>query len=233
MDAAGRPRDVSIPFSQAQAPLEWHQVVAGDVGVIRLDALAIADPAQPGGFDAIVVAERVAAVLGEFERQGVRGWVLDLRASTGGDMRALLNLLVADGRLFGILGRGPTAPAYEEATGRVLPFQQPLMVLVSGATISGSEVFAAVLQAVGRATVIGEQTPGSFTAQQPERLGDGSVFALSVGEVVVGPNDARLNGKGVTPNLVVPGPTPEQDAAGRDPQLEAAVRFLQAQRSSR
>jgi len=232
-DAAGRQRDVSIPFSQAQEPLERHQVVAGDIGVLRLDALTTGDPTRPNGINVTAVAERVAAVLDEFEQRGVQGWVLDLRGSTsGGDMRALFDLLVSDGRLLGLLGRGQTTPTHVEATGQALPFQRPLVVLVSGATLGGSEIFAAALQAVGRAAVVGEQTAGGFTGVRTERLPDGSVLFLTSHEVVVGPNDTRLNGIGLTPQLVVPGPTPQQDAAGQDPQLEAAVRLLHAQQSS-
>jgi C-terminal processing protease CtpA/Prc len=162
-DGAGRRRDEALPVSQTLEPLARQQAVAGDIGVLRLDALAVPDALQPWVWNASPVAAHVAAVLGEFEQQGMHGWVLDLRGGGGGDLRALANLLVSDGRLFGVLRHGATPPAYEEASGHALPFQRPLVVLVGGGTISSGEILAAILQAVGRARVVGEQTPGGFT----------------------------------------------------------------------
>jgi C-terminal processing protease CtpA/Prc len=86
-------------------------------------------------------------------------------------------------------------------------------------------MFVAALDEYGLADVVGAKTNGcvGFTAVEP--LGDGSSLAVTT-HVHLGPvTSAPLNGIGVIPDETV-SRTAEDIAAGRDPQLDAAIARL-------
>jgi carboxyl-terminal processing protease len=100
----------------------------------------------------------------------------------------------------------------------------PVVVLVDALSASASELFAAGLQAAGRAAVVGERSPGWCTSR--------SLIMLPNGAIVVHPNvehsapdGAVLEGRGVRPDVEVH-LTRDALLLGRDPQLEAAVQRL-------
>src|SRR5207247_2338132 len=59
---------------------------------------------------------------------------------------------------------------------RVEPYAGPLALLVDGASMSTSEIFAGGLQAVGRARVFGETTGGAALPSALDRLPNGDVL---------------------------------------------------------
>src|SRR5690606_15017423 len=103
----------------------------------------------------------------------------------------------------------------------------PLAVLVGEGSASSSEILAHVLQHYRRATLIGRPTAGSVIASQYFRLRDG-------GELQLGTFDyrtldgKRLEGQGVKPDIAVRR-TLDVVRAGRDPDLDAAVAWLETQ----
>ena len=80
------------------------------------------------------------------------------------------------------------------------------------------------LQEAGRAVVIGEKTPGVVLISQEFRLPDGGKLSLSRADFLTH-GGHRLEGAGVTPDIVAPTSLNER-RAGRDPGLEAAARAL-------
>lgn len=99
-------------------------------------------------------------------------------------------------------------------------------VLVDGATGSAAEIFSAVLQDHGRATIVGRKTAGAVLASRFYRLPDGGELQLSR-EDYVAPKGRRIEGKGVEPDVKVERSLADL-RAGRDPDLEAALRVLRA-----
>jgi carboxyl-terminal processing protease len=97
-------------------------------------------------------------------------------------------------------------------------------ILVDGATGSAAEIFAAVLQDHGRATVIGRRTAGAVLASWFYRLPDGGELQLSR-EDYVAPKGRRIEGAGVVPDIVVSRALADI-RAGRDRDLEAALEVL-------
>jgi len=97
-------------------------------------------------------------------------------------------------------------------------------VLVDRVTASAAEIFSAVLQDHGRATIIGRKTAGAVLASWFYVLPDGGELQLSR-EDYVAPKGRRLEVNGVEPDLASQ-LTLEDLRAGRDPDLEAAVRVL-------
>lgn len=103
-------------------------------------------------------------------------------------------------------------------------------VLVDAASGSAAEIFAAVLQDHGRATVLGRRTAGAVLASWFYRLPNGGELQLSR-EDYIAPKGRRIEGKGVEPDIVVPR-TLEDVRAGRDRDLEEALRVLRGERTA-
>ena len=166
------------------------------------DGIIIDLRGNPGGVGAMVM--------------GTSGHFLTSRVSLGTlktrdrDMRYMANP-----RLVGANGR------------RVEPYAGPVVVLIDGLTGSTSEVFAGGMQALGRARIIGQTSAGAVLPALNERLPNGDVLYHAFADFVT-PTGERLEGRGVIPDDVV---ALDRAAllAGRDSQLEAAVRWIAAQ----
>jgi carboxyl-terminal processing protease len=109
---------------------------------------------------------------------------------------------------------------------RVTPYEGKLAVLVDQTSYSASEIFAAGMQAVGRARVFGSRTPGGALPALLRRLPNGDVLEYAIGDFVTASGD-RIEGRGVIPDEEVP-LTAEALASGRDPVVEAALRWMGA-----
>lgn len=99
-----------------------------------------------------------------------------------------------------------------------------VVVLVDGATGSAAEIFAAVLQEHGRATIVGRKTAGAVLASWYHRLPDGGELQLSREDYVT-PKGRRLENDGVEPEVKV-ARTVADVRAGRDVDLAAALAVL-------
>lgn len=105
------------------------------------------------------------------------------------------------------------------------PYPGQVVILVDELSASSSEEFAGSLQSMGRATIIGTQTPGSCLVANFEPLPKGGVLMYPYGQSQT--MDGRiLEGNGVLPDIDV-----ALDRAslldGVDRQLEAALHYLE------
>ncbi len=107
---------------------------------------------------------------------------------------------------------------------RVVPFAGPVALLVDELTASASECFAGGLQSLGRVRVFGRTTAGQALPASTKRLPNGDLLMYVVGDFVTG-TGRRLEGEGVIPDEKVT-LDPALLTAGRDPDLEAALRWL-------
>ncbi len=144
---------------------------------------------------------------------GVAGHFLD-RPDTLGVMRTRRNTLA-----FIANPRRVTADARA-----VRPFAGPLAVLVDEGSASASEVFAAGMQALGRARVFGRTSMGAVLGASFDRLPDGDVLYHAFGDIAAHGGRA-LEGRGVVPDDSVTA-TRADLLAGRDPALAAALRWI-------
>lgn len=79
-------------------------------------------------------------------------------------------------------------------------FTREIYVLVDRNTASTAEVVAGFLQAVGRATIVGEQSLGEFLNAEVADMGHGLELVIPTAEVRLF-DGTRLEGVGVTPDL--------------------------------
>jgi carboxyl-terminal processing protease len=208
------------------AYLEYQRRPLGDaatdgcVGVIRFNIwmTALADD-----FDRAVDALR-----------DCRGIIVDLRGNPGGlgFMVAgvgghFLDSIVSLGtmRTRGSELRFVVNPRRATSRGEpVRPYGGRLAILIDPLTGSTSEIFAAGMQAIGRARIFGETSAGQALPAMATRLPTGDVL-LHVTADLVAPDGRRVEGRGVVPDE----PAPLRRAellAGRDAALEAAVRWI-------
>jgi carboxyl-terminal processing protease len=165
------------------------------------------------------------------------GIVLDLRGNTGGLAEMMRGVAghVLDEPL--VLGRMQTRQAQLEfkanprrsrPDGRVVePFAGPVAILVDEMSGSTSECFAGGLQDLGRARVFGRKTMGQALPAVTKSLPNGDTLMYVLGDFVTS-KGRRLEGTGVIPDQVVPMDR-RALAAGRDLELEAALRWIDQQ----
>ncbi len=168
--------------------------------------------------------------------RGCAGTVLDLRGNTGG-MGAMIGGVAGhflDRRdTLGLMRTRRTTLAFVANPRRVTadarpvrPLDGPLAVLVDEGSASASEVFAGGMQALRRARVFGRTSMGAVLGAAFDRLPDGDVLYHAFGEFTT-PGGVRLEGRGVVPDDSVTA-TRADLLAGRDPALEAALRWIAA-----
>lgn len=156
-----------------------------------------------------------------------RGLIFDLRDNPGG----FLNVSVEIGSQF-ISEGSILIERLKDGQRRDYPAQSgglatdiPLVVLVNGGTASASEIVAGAIQDAGRGVLIGEQTLGKGSVQLSHYLSDGSELRVTFARWFT-PQGRAIHEEGLTPDIQVD-MTEEDIEAGRDPQLQRAIEYLQ------
>lgn len=202
-----------------EAALSWQRVQRDgrSVGIIRFN---IWMPVLAAQFDAAIDSLRNSDAI-----------VLDVRGNLGGiggmSMGIAGHFLDSARALGEMQQRGGTMrflanPRRADTRNRpVQPFAGPLALVVDPLSASTTEIFAAGLQALGRATVFGTQTAGQALPSVPERLPNGDILYHAIANFI-GATGAPVEGAGVTPDRVIP---LDRRAllGGRDPALDAAI----------
>jgi carboxyl-terminal processing protease len=179
-------------------------------------------------------------VLPEFERaymalRDCDGFVLDLRGNPGGVAGMVMGVsgyFMAEQRPLGVMTtrqgelRLVSMPRRVTSQGQSMqPFDGPLAIVVDGQSMSTSEIFAAGLQGVGRARVFGEPSGGQALPALMARLPNQDVL-MYVFANFVGPDGARIEGRGVIPDVQA-SLTRADLVAGRDAPMDAALRWIE------
>ncbi len=154
-----------------------------------------------------LVAEKYAAVMDELA--DTEGLIVDLRHNRGGGPPsvALLVSYFVDQRtrVNDVWDRvtGVTTQHWTEdkIDGKRYGSKKPVLILVGPDTMSAGEDFAYTMQALKRATVIGERTWGGANPARPYRLGD-NFYAVIPGRRTISPiTKTNWEGVGVTPDI--------------------------------
>ena len=168
--------------------------------------------------------EPILEALDEF--QNAAGVMIDVRGNVGGAIgvrRTLVERLVSEPVAFwNYRYRDRTEELVVEPAATT--YGGALVILTDAMSASSSEEFAGGLQAIGRARVVGERTPGMVLVADVVQLPHGATLVYPVAETRVA-DGTVLEGRGVIPDLEV-SLTPESLALGHDLQLEAAAELI-------
>ncbi len=170
---------------------------------------------------------KLEEAIAELRGQGMKALVIDLRGNPGGVGAMVVPLgrqLLSQAVDLGAMHMREGEQVFNVAAGTD-PFTGPLAILIDEGTASTSEIFAQALQDLGRAKVYGAvPSQGAALPSVIEELAGGGMIQYVVADYV-SPKGQIVEGKGVTPDTVVP-ETREDFAKGRDPVLDTAVAAL-------
>ncbi|MBI2879232.1 MAG: S41 family peptidase [Candidatus Rokubacteria bacterium] len=185
------------------------------------------------------------AALEKFTTNGrIEGLVLDLRNNPGGLLSAAVEAaekFLGDGKLIVYTeGRVRSQNMRFSAHARHAYLEFPMVVLVNNGSASASEIVAGAIQDWGRGIVLGIPTFGKGSVQTIISLSDGSGLRLTTAKYFT-PKGRSIHGKGVTPDIVVEPPKPDEakplpppkdeaEEQKRDLQLQRALDILKASR---
>ena len=154
----------------------------------------------------------------------VSGMIIDLRGNSGGEIERMLDLfLIEKTFLYLRKTRNGETKIFSDPPKDV--YKGPLVVLIDVTTGSASELFAACLQALKRAVVVGDRSPGSVMESDNLRFQNGAVFMYPVAQLST-PDGTVLEGHGVIPDIEV-GLKREMLLKGIDSQLDSAMRYIE------
>jgi C-terminal peptidase prc len=150
------------------------------------------------------------------EERELDGLILDLRIASSGAGWPLGEMLVlfGDGNLGTVDTRSAMEPLSVEGQDQFKSQSMPLAIIVGPDTRGSPEIFAAALQAVGRATVVGLPTQGLVEGVGDFALPDGSTLSLLTTTYRT-PRGRDIGELGVRPNVMLDvdwdSVTPEDD----------------------
>ncbi len=203
--------ELSQPFGYlppVRTEFETKRLVGG-LGYMRFNAFMMP------------VMEKVRAALREFK--DAPGIVFDLRGNGGG----------LGGLAQGIAGWLATRPASlgttRMRTGQMKlavfpqasPYAGPVAVLIDGGSGSTTEIFAAGLQELRRAVIVGEPSAGMVLPSTFEKLPTGALFQYAHADFRT-PSGVLIEGRGVAPDIEIKHNRASL-LAGGDAQLDAAI----------
>jgi carboxyl-terminal processing protease len=152
----------------------------------------------------------------EEENKGpLKGLILDLRNNPGGLLDQAVKVsdrFVDSGVIVSIDGRREEQKMkfYAHAQGTMPHY--PLVVLVNNGSASGAEIVAGAIQDLNRGLLVGTKTFGKGSVQTIFPLKDGSGLRLTTAKYYT-PNGRSIHNKGITPDIVVEPPKPENEKA--------------------
>ena len=155
--------------------------------------------------------------------------IIDLRGNPGGEFpvrKTIASHLVGEPELFMRYQlRDEMVEAYLNSVSNA--YAGEVVLLVDELSASSSEEFAGSLQALGRATIVGSQTPGSCLVMNVEFLPHDAFLVYPYGQPQT--SDGRvLEDNGVVPDIEV-ALDRDQLLQGIDGQLEAAIEYAEEQ----
>ena len=198
------PFDVTITRSIIKVATVKSKLEPNGIGYVRITEFGESTPAD---------LKQALAKMNKQAGGTLKGVVLDLRNDPGGLLTSAVAVagdFLKGGTVVTIKGRLPTDnEAYQaNASGTIEP-TAPMVVLINGASASASEIVAGALQDRHRATIMGTQSFGKGSVQTIIPLNGHGALRLTTA-LYYTPGGRSIQGKGISPDVVVEAPKDEQ-----------------------
>ena len=174
--------------------------------------------------------KKVSEIKTKWDSGEIKGLVLDLRDNPGGYLESSVYLageFLEQNKL--VVKQESTSYENKDyyVTRRGSLLDIPMTVLINGGSASAAEILSGALRDYKRAKLVGEKSFGKGSVQEAIDLGDGMGLHVTVAKWVL-PKGDWINGKGITPEIVIKNVVPEGDTMSRenDAQLDKAVELL-------
>ena len=178
------------------------QMLEDNIGYIRLSE-----------FNAQSAAD-VKKMLGELSKEGMKGFIFDLRNNPGGLLDAAVNIcelfIKEESIVVSTKGReGFTEQNYYTKSKPVYP-DLPIVVLINRGSASASEIVSGTLQDYKRALIVGGNSFGKGSVQTIIPLADGNALKLTIakyylpsGRTILKADKKKGTKSGVTPDISI------------------------------
>ena len=202
------PREVAVKREIIQIESVNWELLPGSIGYIKINSFNDGDPYRR----VKGTAQLVKDALTSFNRQGVKGVIVDLTNNPGGVMASgvdVAKLFIGNGKVIvssrgkKSLGRSPNV--YKAGFGNPY-YSNPVVVVVNPGTASAAEILAGAMRDHNRAPLIGRKTYGKGSVQSligVDSAKDGSRIKLTVAKYYL-PNGDCIHEKGIEPDHKVP-----------------------------
>jgi carboxyl-terminal processing protease len=210
--------DFVITRAHITVPNIESRVLDNNIGYIKLNQFsATARNDIDGALEAIDVNNRA-------------GLIFDLRDNPGGYLNSAIDVasaFIKSGTVVIEDFGGDNEHTYE-ATGDYAEITVRIAVLVNESSASASELVAGALQDRQVATIIGATTLGKGTVQTWHELVNEGAVRLTIARWLT-PNGRWIHEQGITPDIAVDWERVTFTADEPDPQLDAAIQFLETE----
>ncbi|HLE92102.1 MAG TPA: S41 family peptidase [Anaerolineales bacterium] len=173
--------------------------------------------------------QELRAALQNLMKQNPKGIVIDLRNNPGGYLNTAIEVsseFIEEGVIM-YEQYGDGRRDQYEALGNGQATDIPIVVLINQGSASASEILAGALQDYEHAKLVGVQSYGKGSVQIWQPLSNNQGAAHVTIAKWLTPKERAIDHVGLAPDVIVE-MTPEDFAADRDPQLDAAVETLMA-----
>ncbi|MGI6201663.1 MAG: S41 family peptidase [Christensenellales bacterium] len=211
---------VEVTLERKEITIDYahFEVLDGGIGYVRITE-----------FYGNAVTEFEKA-LKQFDKQGVKGFIVDLRDNPGGyldDAVAIADLLLPEGDIVYTEDKNGNRE-YEKSDAACTDL--PFAVLVNGMSASASEVLAGAIQDYGAAPLIGEKTYGKGIVQNIYPFNDGAALKYTIAKYY-SPSGRCIHGTGLEPDIALSLPEELTDGTEdysrqRDTQLQQAIEVI-------
>lgn len=149
----------------------------------------------------------------DYEKQKVKGLILDLRGNPGGLLTAawkVSDLFLTKGMIVYTKGRIPES--MQEFTADSIDYmsETPVVVLVDNGSASASEIVTGALKDNKRATIVGEKTFGKGVVQTVRPLSQDTALSFTTAKYYT-PSGVCIHGIGIQPDVEVKVPVLTED----------------------
>ncbi|HEX2998141.1 MAG TPA: S41 family peptidase, partial [Anaerolineales bacterium] len=173
--------------------------------------------------------QELRETLDKLLQENPKGIIIDLRYNPGGYLNTAVEVaseFIDDGVvLYEQYGDGHRDTHKVLGNGQATDI--PIVVLINEGSASASEILAGALQDYGRAKLVGVQSYGKGSVQNWVPLSDNQGAARVTIAKWLTPKERAIDHVGLTPDVIVEF-TLEDFQAQRDPQLDAAIKTLEA-----